>query len=299
MLERQLQIKDSVFFYACTHNIPEITPEEIESLRKILAILEPFQEIIGNLKDTKSCISSVIPLIHALKQTLQIEKEKTDTNLNVKNLMKKITEDINVKFCDLENNILYSLATYLDPRYKLKFFNEIVKEKVIFELLRLLKLHESSLASGVDEASTSKRPRPESDSMDEKPGTIFQTVKTVNANLTDLLKYSSDEEEDSGPKINVTSSNSLMKWKSLIKEYNNEKRLKLNEDPLLWWRYNARFHDFAPIVRTVLSPPPVSVSSEELFNDAGLRHDVENRLESEKTAKLLFVKYNLYLIKDS
>ena len=82
-----------------------------------------------------------------------------------------------------------------------------------------------------------------------------------------------------------------MIWKSLISEYNKENRLQLDEDPLLWWRYNIKYKAFAPIVRTYLSAPASSVPSEQLVSTAGLIYEpLRNRLEDDKAAKLSFIK---------
>lgn len=310
MIERLMKIKDSICLYASKHNIPQISPEEWLYLNKIVAMLTPFEEITRNFSDTKTCISSVIPLIHVLKHTLQVEKDKPDTRQDFKGIIQKVIEDINSRFCDLPSNTLYSLATYLDPRYKLKFFNEIIKEQVQSELIRLLTLHDLNVArlasaaraaSGTDgdNASVAKRARVELDLVNDEPGTSFQMLTpthSVHSNLADMLKNSSDDEAEMANDNLLTNSN-LMIWKTLINEYNKENRLQLNEDPLLWWRYNKKYETFAPIVRAYLSAPSGSVPSEQLFSGAGLIYEpLRNRLEGDKAAKLLFIKYNLPLL---
>ncbi|XP_047518192.1 zinc finger BED domain-containing protein 4-like [Pieris napi] len=300
MAERLLKVKDSICLYASKHSIPQISPEEWLYLNKLVAILTPFEEITRNLSDTNTCISSVIPMIHVLKHTLQMEKEKIDTNPNFKNIIQKLIEDINSRFCDLQSNTLYSLATYLDPRYKLKFFNDVIKEQVQSELIRLLTLYDSNVASRVDddEPSVAKRARLASNASNVDPSTSFEIlspIQSVHSNLADMLKNCSDEEESENDSMDTNSN--LMIWKTLINEYNKENRLQLNEDPLLWWRYNIKYKVFAPIVRIYLSAPPSSVPSEQLFSAAGLIYEpLRNRLEGEKAAKLLFVKYNLPLV---
>lgn len=47
-----------------------------------------------------------------------------------------------------------------------------------------------------------------------------------------------------------------------------------------------------------LPPPPASVPSEQLFSGAGLIYNpLRNRLEAEKAAILLFIKYNSPIFK--
>lgn len=299
MIERLLKVKDSICLYASKHSIPQISPEEWLYLNKLVVILTPFEEITRSLSDTKTCISSVIPLIHVLKHTLQVEKEKLDTQQNFMSITGKLIEDINSRFGDLPSNTLYTLATYLDPRYKLKFFNDVVKEQVQSELIRLLTLFDSNVASqfGDDDPSAAKKARVEYNASNVGPSTsyeILQPKQSVHCNLAEMLKNCSDDEEEA--EYDSTVSN-LMVWKSLIKDYNKENRILLDEDPLLWWRYNIKYKVFAPIVRTYLSAPPSSVPSEQLFSTAGLIHEpLRNRLQGDKAAKLLFVKYNLPLL---
>lgn len=168
-----LKIKDFICLYASKHSIPQISSKEWLYLNKLVTILTPFEEITRNLSDTKTCILPVIPLIHVLKHTLLVEKEKSDTNQNFQNIIQK----------------LYSLATYLDPRYKLKFFNEIIKEKFQFELIRLLTLHDSNVASRIG-ASVVRKARVESNPMNVEPSTSFQILpptQSVHSNLADIL----------------------------------------------------------------------------------------------------------------
>lgn len=307
MIERLLKIKDSICLYASKHSIPQITPEEWLYLNKLVAILSPFEEITRNLSDAKTSISSVIPLIYVLKRTLQGEKEKSDTNQGFQSIIQKLIENINSRFCDLSSNTLFSLATYLDPRYKLKFFDEINKEQVQSELIRLLTIHDSNMTSGVGDHETSGasgakkakiEPNPYHDIQDA-PSTctsfqILSSTQSVHSNLADMLTNSSDGEDETE---NNSSNSNIMIWKLLISEYNKENRLKLDDDPLLWWRNNIKYKAFSPIVRTYLSAPSSSVPSEQLFSSAGLIYEpLRNRLEGDKAAKLLFVKYNLPLL---
>ncbi|XP_013145332.1 PREDICTED: zinc finger BED domain-containing protein 4 [Papilio polytes] len=304
MIERFLKIKDSLCLYASKHNIPQISPEEWSSLNKIVSILTPFEEIRNSLIDTKTCISSVIPMVYVLKHTLKQEKDKPDTNQVFETLISELIDELNSRFSDLSTNTLYSLATYLDPRYKLKFFNEIDKVTVQSELLHLLVLNDLNEANtartanviGDDDTFTFLPKKPK---IELKPSTSYQVLlatKSVHTNLAEMLKNSSDDEENI-ESDDTTINRNLVIWKSLINEYNKEKRLPLEDDPLLWWKYHIKYKAFAPIVRIYLSAKASSVSSEQLFSEAGLSYEpLCTRLEGDEAAKRLFVKYNLPLL---
>lgn len=86
-----------------------------------------------------------------------------------------------------------------------------------------------------------------------------------------------------------------------IKNYFQEKRLPITENPLNWWKTNGhKYTKISATARKYLSAPPGSVPSEQLFSGAGLIYEpLRNRLEADKAAKLLFLKYNLPLLKFS
>jgi hypothetical protein len=69
-------------------------------------------------------------------------------------------------------------------------------------------------------------------------------------------------------------------------------------DPMLWWRHNARrFPMLASLAQRYLGPPPSSVASERLFSTAG---DVcsasRTRLLSDNAEMLIMMKVNLPIL---
>lgn len=292
MLERMIKIQDSLCLYAGKHNIPQISPLEWLQLKKIVALLQPFEEITRNMSDSSTSISSVIPLIHTLKHTLQIENNKPDTNENFKALIKSTTDQLNSRFGELHLNNFYAIATYLDPRYKTNFFNEVTKEKVLSEIITLLCDNVEANINEVGSTSSLAAKRPRLPEPEEDTTTSRNNIQSL---LSDIL-MSSDEDDEHTTAIEYTVDKSQF-FKGLINEYNREKRIAIHEDPLMWWRSNTKFQALYSIARQYLSCPPGSVASEQLFSGAGLIYDpLRNRLDGDKASKLLFVKYNLLLL---
>ena len=65
-----------------------------------------------------------------------------------------------------------------------------------------------------------------------------------------------------------------------------------------WSKTNLKYDKLLDLARKYISAPPTSVPSEQLFSAAGLIYEpLRNRLMGEKAAKLLFIKYNLALLK--
>ncbi|CAG5037841.1 unnamed protein product [Parnassius apollo] len=286
MMKRILTLKDSLVLYSGAHDIPILNADEWLDLKKCVAILKPFEEITKELSSATATIASVIPLIYTLKNTLETEKSKEETSENFKLMITKMIQDINVRFQDIENNKIYTIATYLDPRFKLKFFTEITKEQVQSEILGIL---------GCSKASRDEGPSSPKRSRNEIPTTSSSNYSHIQSCLAEILSLSDEEEQniDCGDGVH----NQFIVKKTLLNEYNREKRLTLNEDPLLWWKMHTKYHCLSDLVRQYLSPPPGSVPSEQLFSAAGLIYDpLRNRLSGDKAAKLLFVKYNLPLL---
>ena len=76
------------------------------------------------------------------------------------------------------------------------------------------------------------------------------------------------------------------------------------EDPLLWWKINEnRLPLLAAVARTYLATPvtpPTSVQSERIFSSAGdVYTEHRTRLAPENAERLIFLKFNLPLLKYS
>ena len=84
-----------------------------------------------------------------------------------------------------------------------------------------------------------------------------------------------------------------------MKAYLKEKPASIDENPLKWWKTKLKYDKLSDLARKYLSAPPASsVPSEQLFSASGLiDKPLRNRLMGKKTAKLLFIKYNLPLLK--
>ncbi|CAB4059527.1 unnamed protein product [Lepeophtheirus salmonis] len=260
MLERVQKMKESLCIYVATHNskIEPISDREWKLLSKCVMALKPYEEITKQLSSSSSSISDVIPLIVSLKIALQtstreilpaqrtsamsdseefkdhssesIDKDETETT-NIIHLMKvAMREALDQQFADVESHNIYRLATYLDPRYKDKFFTS---SNILDEV-----------QSKVDLC----------DSHAEIPSNC-SVLEAMN-----LILSSGDDENDE---------TSFPSYKE-IKMYHTEKIIKgTNEDTLKWWdeKRNNYPNLLKVVIRSYLCCPPSSVPNAALIYD--------------------------------
>ncbi|XP_033218096.1 zinc finger BED domain-containing protein 4-like [Belonocnema kinseyi] len=242
MFERFTKIKDALSLYANDNKIESIFPEEWRVIECCLELLKPFEEATHEMSSSQALISSVIPIIQMHLKKLDDYLAKTSET----DPIRLAASNLKTQFSSLEDNNLFAIATYLDPRYKHKFFKPVTEEKIKDAILKIVN---DPVSTGSPESSpsweTSKRRRLE-DALDPEPG------------ISDL-----------------------------------------DENPLNWWKVNqSELKILSEIARRFLSSPPASVPSEQLFSGAGLIYDpLRKRLEPEKAAKLLFIKYNSPIFK--
>nr|XP_022906586.1 zinc finger BED domain-containing protein 4-like [Onthophagus taurus] len=129
MLERFVKIKVSLLLYLTTKQFVSFSPDDLSTIDLLLKLLAPFEELTKELSNSKNSISMVIPLMHVILTTLKAEKDNQNTPEKIKALFVKVIREISERFGDLNKNLLCSVSTYLDPRYKAKFFNSLKEKK--------------------------------------------------------------------------------------------------------------------------------------------------------------------------
>ncbi|CAG4983764.1 unnamed protein product [Colias eurytheme] len=130
MLERILKNKDSLCLYASTNNkISQLSSDEWIVVEKLITLLKPFEEITRELSAANVSISSVIPLLATLEKVID---EYDASEECIRKTILVLKQEMNHRFSNLENDKLFATATFIDPRYKSKFFkNPSTKDQVV------------------------------------------------------------------------------------------------------------------------------------------------------------------------
>ncbi|KAH9641237.1 hypothetical protein HF086_003224 [Spodoptera exigua] len=293
MLERLDCIKDSLSLYASNNKIEQFNADDWSLIQDLVKVLKPLDDITKTLSSQNSCISDVIPLVRALNKIYNEIQETLNISVSsVLDFVSALKNELNYRFSEIDKNILFQLATFLDPRYQSKFFSDILIKQIKEKLLADLETEENLTATtstGVKQMIVRKE---HSKSLDDSIATHDITVYKIINSLNST--NSTDSDDDDEQPENQTSDTKA----KLLAEYMADKRLPRDQDQLKYWQINSkRFGCLSHIVRTYLSTPATSVPSEQFFSAAGIVYDPHrNRLLGGKAAKLLFLKYNLPIL---
>lgn len=239
----------------------------------------------------------MIPIIEILAKKLDDYLTRSQDTDPIRLAATTLKTEVSAKFStSLEENNLYVIATYLDPRYKHKFFTPVTEEKIKDDILKMRSNigadgSGSRIISPNSEGAKRMRMRDSLEKDTEQPGTSGTVRKPcLKSDLAMMLDSSS---EDESQETSENGSPDAVLKKELL-SYRNKKRVNISENPLKWWSVNrSEFKILSGIACRFLSPPPASVPSEQLFSSAGLIYEpLRNRLDPEKAAILLFIKYN-------
>ncbi|GBO99832.1 hypothetical protein EVAR_74233_1 [Eumeta japonica] len=164
-----------------TREIDPILPEEWKIIECCVELLKPFEEATRELSSSHTHLIS----------------DSDNSDADAKRKFSTLLEE--------ENS--YIIATYLDPRYKNKFFTSLTEEKIKDDILKISRNTEDILASRTISPSTERAKKMRmTDSMDtdsERPGTSGTGRQScLISDLAMILDSSSDDESQKTPEIN-------------------------------------------------------------------------------------------------
>lgn len=285
MLSRILELKSAVSLYANENSeVPNFTSNQWTLIEGCLKLLAPFQDITKQISSSESVISEVIPMVFTLNKYL------SSTTVSGLGTMKdSLEENINKRFSSIYENDHFSIATVLDPRFKMAFFPIEHTEAVKTSIIKLMKekcsssprnLHQDQLPQTSVVANNKSEPKTFWDCFSE---ISEASVSVVNDNENDAAKTDFTEQQ-------------------LLHEYNSyiaKPVISRKICPFTWWKINvSTFPTLAKLAQKYLSAPASSVYSERLFSEAGLIYEKKrNRLKPKNAETLLFLHHNLRILK--
>ena len=105
-------------YCAETGSIQQLTPHQLELMRRCVDILSPIEEITHSISSDLASISIVISCIKILTKAL----EKNGNDSGICTMKGELIKSFKSCFAGIEERKELCLATLLDPRFKDKFF---------------------------------------------------------------------------------------------------------------------------------------------------------------------------------
>ena len=99
-------------------SINMLTTHQLELVRKIIAVLEPVEEITKLISTDAASASVLIPLLRALEKSLS----KHHDDSGIQTMKSKMLSSLKRRYADVEEREELIIATTMDPRYKDKYF---------------------------------------------------------------------------------------------------------------------------------------------------------------------------------
>ncbi len=267
-----------------THLVPNW--QDIDVLVSINQALSP----LSNLTDILSgedyvTVSAILPLMNLLNDKF-LKENKEDSQLTT-DIRARIRTDLNARLSsyDTKQLLLLQTASFLDPRFKVKYLDEDEVEHVKLKLQSLLMAAPSeSTASSNSECSVLNC----NDSESPAP------PPAKKRNLGTLFK---DNEEKSDRNLE-TACSSISKEEELLMQlqaYISIPRLDFEENPLEWWKiHSSNYPLLAAFAKRFLSVCATSSPSERLFSSSGnIVSPTRMKLSPDKVNMLTFLSKNL------
>ena len=133
MLARILRIKGCVASALLNFEKTDIefTSKDFELMRKVTMIIRFFHEATQMLSEDDCSVSMSIPIVATIQKALQVHSSDT----GVKTLKRGLHESMTQRFGDMETIPEYSVATFLDPRYKHFYFQNTSTLEEVTEII--------------------------------------------------------------------------------------------------------------------------------------------------------------------
>jgi hypothetical protein len=125
MSERIREQKSAVSLFATEFSIPTLDSNQWSLMEGTIALLQPFQEFTKLISSSESPISEVIPAIRTISRYLG---KASQLHAGVGTMKEVLLANMSKRFDYVDKNNNFTYATFLDPRFKIEFLKESVRE---------------------------------------------------------------------------------------------------------------------------------------------------------------------------
>lgn len=277
MLERLIEQKRAVSLYIaeCDEKNKKaltLTTSQWVLATRIVAILQPFEQLTREISGNNSCFSVILPAVQAI--LLYVQKDVCDEG--IKKTVSELVASMTRRFSDLYENSLYAVSAGLDPRFKLRFLTNVQQLQAKTDIVTAtLNCQSSTYTATVQTSEVFPAADEELPAKKMKPNdfwTSWDQLQPVEAQNSDIQVTIETE----------------------VNNYLSEPCIPRDTDPLDWWKINmSRFPTLVHTVKRYLCAPPTSVPSERLFSTAGNTFsETRSCLNADNMERLVLLKAN-------
>lgn len=277
MFDRLIQIKEPIIATLAILNNNEInalTAEDWDILEKSKDLLKIFYDITIEISAEKYVtVSKEIIFVNALLKFTNRFTNNINLPQKVRDMALVLKQKILIRFGRIEDNVLITQSTLLDPRFKKHGFIDSHKCEIAIKMLR----------NKLQAIRTEQ---------DNQPLTSTET-----SNLSSFPDVSSEIWRDFDQTVVNVIGGHNTRTAGIIEmdKYLNEPLINRHENPLLWWSERKKIYPrLYEIVKRRLCIIATSVPCERIFSKAGqVVTDRRSRLESQKISKIIFLSHNM------
>lgn len=134
MLQRLVEHKQAIALLSTEdEELHNLSAHQWQLAESILPLLAPFEEVTKLISSKSSTIAEVIPSLRALRSILNSNQyEPSGTNIQAFRI--SLIAQMDTRFYDIEKTDNYTIATFIDPRFRTRFFDEFTISNIKINL---------------------------------------------------------------------------------------------------------------------------------------------------------------------
>ena len=298
MLQRLMEQREPVgaALAGLQHDVPFLTAEEFNIVGACLSLLSPFFDATVELSAEENVSASkVVPLVKMLEHTLQEEMTKPAPAAALE-MGNQLIRQLREKLYTLQSMSIMSLATLLDPRFKvIGFFSQTKANEAIKRL--------TSECAAIIRSTQSREEIPQASTSHDVTGgnllfyilRLIIPMKTLRNMICGFflgskLWHRLDTSVMEAQKTQNVTADATVE----VQRYLSEPNISRLENPLVYWeRQTFLYRHLYRLALAFLCTPASSVPCERVFSKAGeVVSKKRNRLKPKTVENLLFLNKN-------
>lgn len=295
MLERALLLKEAlistlaILDSSSSSSLENLTADEWKMCKDLCTVLKPLEQVTVQISGEKYLTGSLVIVFNRLLVNVYSNKISDDGTLHSSavDVSKRILRGIKSRLNNIEMSGTFSVATFLDPRYKTAFFLDKVAAESAKKKVTDMAVYEINKEWATATSTTTTTTPP---TAPMTATTLSDTGTLAQSKPYDFI----DIWEDMDVQTVQTLESPLAIAIAEVERYLNNTILPRNMNPNDWWRKNGFLYpNLTKLFKKHCCVLATSVPCERIFSKTGeLISDRRTRLTSDKVKKIMFLYMN-------